>query len=202
LQESESWAETFLFRRTPSKSPLRFQFLELALLQGCVALLQLVPIRLKALKAKETDFEPQTVGDHIRKRRLLLKLTQKALASVLKVSQSSVINWERSNFQPTKASTLHRIIGFLGYDPLPKGQTIPERLRQKRRQMGWGQRELAEHFGVDRCTVTEWELGGTILKRSHRSMVVRFLGLAEANLTCEMGDRWNKNHGKRSARKP
>ena len=112
-------------------------------------------IRLKALKAKETDFESQTIGDHIHKRRLLLKLTQKALASVLKVSQYSIINWERGNFQPTKASTLHRIIEFLGYDPLPKGQAVPERLRQQRRQMGWGQRELADYFGVDRCTVNK-----------------------------------------------
>lgn len=154
------------------------------------------------MKPKDTDFEPQTVGNHIRKRRLLLKLTQKAVAGVLKVSQFSVINWERGDFQPSKVATLHRIIEFLGYDPLPAGQTIPERLRQKRRLMGWGQRELAEHLGVDRCTVTGWELGDTILKRSHRSMVARFLGLVEADLTCEMGDRWNKNHGKRPARKP
>jgi transcriptional regulator with XRE-family HTH domain len=68
--------------------------------------------------------------------------------------------------------------------------------------MGRGQRELAKHFGVDRCTVTGWELGGTILRRSHRSMVARFLGLAEADLMVEMADRWNKNHSKRSARKP
>ena len=156
-----------------------------------------MPIRLKALKRKETDFEPQTVGDHIRKRRLLLKLTQKAVAGILKVSQFSIINWERGNFQPTKASTLHRTIEFLGYDPLPKGQTIPERLRQTRRQMGWGQRELAEHIGVDRRTVSGRELGGTILRRSHRSMVARFLGLPEADLRGEMSDRWNKNHGKR-----
>lgn len=161
-----------------------------------------MPIRLKALKPKETDFEPQTVGDHIRKRRLLLELTQKAVARILKVSQFSIINWERGEFQPSNVTTLHRIIVFLGYDPLPEGRTIPERLRQKRRQMGWGQRELAEHLGVDRCTVTGWELGGTILKRSHRSMVARLLGLAEADLSCEMADRWNKNHGKVSVGKP
>jgi transcriptional regulator with XRE-family HTH domain len=170
--------------------------------QGRVALLQFVPIRLKALKKKETDFAPQSVGDHIRKRRLLLKLPQKAVAGMLKVSQFSIINWERGKFQPSKVTTLHRIIEFLGYDPLPKGQTIPERLRQQRRLMGWGQRELAEHFGVDRCTVAGWELGGTILKRSHRSMAARFLGLAEVDLMGEMADRWNKNHGKCSARKP
>jgi len=94
------------------------------------------------------------------------------------------------------------LIWFFGYDPFPVGQTIPERLRRQRSLTGWGQRELAEHLGVDRCTVTGRELGGTILKRSHRSMVARFLGLAEADLISEMGDRWNKNHGKLLVRKP
>jgi transcriptional regulator with XRE-family HTH domain len=68
--------------------------------------------------------------------------------------------------------------------------------------MGWGQRELADHLRVDRCSITNWELGGTILKRSHRAMVARFLGLPEAELTEDMGDRWNKNHGKTLSSKP
>ena len=155
---------------------------------------------LKALKRKEPDFEPETVGDHVRKRRLELGLTQKAVANLLGVTQFSVINWEKHGMTPP-ATTMGRIIKFLGYDPLPVGQTISERLRQQRRLRGWGQRELAGHLGVDRCTVTGWELGGTILKRSHRSMVARFLGLVEADLTREMGDHWNKRHGKRSGRK-
>ena len=111
------------------------------------------------------------------------------MADILTVSQFSIINWERGEFQPSNAATLHRIIEFLGYDPLPVGQTISERLRQRRRLMGWGQRELAEHLGVHRCTVSVWELDGTILKRSHRSMVAQFLGLPEADLTFEMADR-------------
>ena len=161
-----------------------------------------LPVTLKCLKPRETDFEPKTIGEHIKKRRLLLKLTQKALAGILKVSQFSVINWEGGDFQPSNVFTLHRVIEFLGYDPLPEGQTIPEQLRAKRRQMGWDQRELAEHFKVDRCTVTDWELGGTIMMRSHRTMVARFLGLAEADLVREMGDRWNTSHGKRTINRP
>lgn len=131
----------------------------------------------------------------------MLKLSQKAVAGMLDVSQFSIINWERGNFQPTRAPILRRIIGFLGYDPLPQGQTIPERFRHKRRLMGWGQRELADHLGVDRCTVTSWELGGTILKRAHRKLVAHFLGLGEPDLMREMGDRWNRSHAKRPADK-
>jgi len=116
---------------------------------------------------------------------------------MLRISQSSVINWERGDFQPTRASTLARIIEFLGYDPLPAGETIPDRLRTRRQQLGWSQQELAERFGIDPCTVTDWEKGGTILKREHRVMMARFLGLTEANVIKDMSDRWNRTHGRR-----
>lgn len=58
------------------------------------------------------------VGEHIKKRRLLLKLTQNTVASLLNVSQFSTINWERGDFQCSNVFTLHRIIEFLGYDLL------------------------------------------------------------------------------------
>src|SRR5262249_6297861 len=160
-----------------------------------VAFLPCLPVTLKSLRRKEWDFEPQTIGEHIKKRRLELGLTQKAVARTLKVSQFSVINWERGDFQPSNVSTLHRIVKFLGYDPLPAGDSIPDLLRTKRRQMGWGQRELADHLGVDRCTVTNWELGGTILRLAHRQAVGRLLGLTERQLIEEMKQRWNANHG-------
>lgn len=51
-----------------------------------------MPIKFKALKPKESDFEPQTIGEHIKKRRLLLGLTQKSEAKMLKVTQFSIIN--------------------------------------------------------------------------------------------------------------
>jgi DNA-binding transcriptional regulator YiaG len=132
-------------------------------IQGRVALLQSVPIKFKALKPKESDFEPQTIGEHIKKRRLLLGLTQKSEAKMLKVTQFSIINWERGHIQPSRAATLQRIIDFLGYDPLPEGQTIPERLRQKRRQMGWGQRRLRQ--GCD--AIRRIPSGGLFLAANH-----------------------------------
>jgi DNA-binding XRE family transcriptional regulator len=112
---------------------------------------------------------------------------------MLGVTQFSVINWERGRFQPCRAPTLCRIIQFLGYDPLPTGDGIPERLRQKRREMGWGQQELADHLGVDRCTVTAWEAGGTIMVKAHRTLLAEFLGLAEHRVTAKMGLHWRRN---------
>ena len=78
--------------------------------------MRLLPVTFKALKPKETDLEPRTVGEHIKKRRLLLMLTTQAIARLLNISQFSVINWERDEFQPSKVVTLHRVIEFLGYD--------------------------------------------------------------------------------------
>jgi len=86
--------------------------------QGRVALLQFVPITLKALKPKETDFEPQTLGEHVRKRRLELGLTQSQAAEQLGASPWTVLNWEKGHTEPPIES-MPAIIRFLGYDPLP-----------------------------------------------------------------------------------
>ncbi|MHB8230736.1 MAG: helix-turn-helix transcriptional regulator, partial [Vulcanimicrobiaceae bacterium] len=56
--------------------------------------MQTVPLRLRAVRQRETDFEPQTLGEHIRKRRLMLKLTQKQAGARLGVTPWTVHNWE------------------------------------------------------------------------------------------------------------
>lgn len=79
--------------------------------QGRVALSQRVPITLKALKPKETDFEPQTLGEHVRRRRLELGLTQRQAAERLGVSPWTVLNGVSlclSDYRPNPA------IGALG----------------------------------------------------------------------------------------
>jgi transcriptional regulator with XRE-family HTH domain len=61
----------------------------------------------------------ETIGDHIRKRRLDLKLTQKALAERLDVNKDTIRFWENSQAKPSLAKIL-KIIEFLGYDPFEK----------------------------------------------------------------------------------
>lgn len=72
-----------------------------------------VRISLKLLKHKDTDYEPTTVGDHLKKRRMELGLTQIAVARHLGVSQFSIINWEKHGMTPPTISMVG-IIGFLG----------------------------------------------------------------------------------------
>ena len=136
-------------------------------------------LALKYLRRKEYDFEPATIGEHIKRKRLQLRLTQKQVAEALGVTEFSVLNWEIGDHQPDDAPTLHRIIGFLGYDPLPRGTTIPDLLRAKRRELGMGQRELAAYLGVDPKTVLYWEQGGRIGQKRHRQLLARTLGLEE-----------------------
>lgn len=117
-----------------------------------------MPIRLKALKPKETDFEPPTLGEHVRKRRLELRLTQKQVAHRLGVNPWTVLNWEKSHTEPPIQS-MGVILRFLGYDPFPP---------------------------------RDWERGGVILYRSHRTLVARLLSLPVGEVDQDMGDRWNR----------
>ena len=153
--------------------------------------MQFAPITLKALKPKETDFEPQTLGKHVRKRRLELRLTQKQAAEWLGVNPWTVLNWEKDHTEPP-IDSMPAIIRFLDYDPFPEPKNIPERLLAKRRAMGWSTREAARQLGVDEGTWGEWERGGVILYRNHRLLVARLLGLPEGDVDQDMGVRWNR----------
>jgi DNA-binding XRE family transcriptional regulator len=81
--------------------------------QGRVAFLPLAAVKLKCLIPQPLVPEPQTIGDHLKQRRLLLGLSQAAAAQILRVSPLSVLNWERGHRQPVRAATLQRIIRFL-----------------------------------------------------------------------------------------
>jgi DNA-binding transcriptional regulator YiaG len=43
---------------------------------------------------------PRTIGDHVRKRRLAIKLLQKGVAAQLGVDKTSVFNWEANASNP------------------------------------------------------------------------------------------------------
>ena len=155
--------------------------------------MQFAPITLKALKPKETDFEPQTLGEHVRKRRLELRLTQKQAAERLGVNPWTVLNWEKDHTAPPIES-MPAIIRFLGYDPFPEPKNIPERLLAKRRAMGWSIKEAARQLGVHEGTWGDWERGGVILYRNHRLLVAQYLDLPEGEVDQEMEVRWNRMH--------
>ena len=107
-----------------------------------------LPITLKCLKRKEPDFEPRTLGEHLKRCRLQRKLNQTGAARVVGVNPSTILNWENGHSEPP-VEAMPALLGFLGYDPLPAPKTLPERLLAKRRAMGWSIRKAARKFGID-----------------------------------------------------
>jgi transcriptional regulator with XRE-family HTH domain len=135
-----------------------------------------VPVRLKALKCKETDFEPRTLGEHLKKRRLILKLYQRDLAKYLDVTPDTILNWEKDRSAPP-IGAMPRIVEFLGYDPfpLPAPTTLTERMRAARRIKGWSMRKAAQVCGVDGSTWLGWERMGTVPWKRYRLKVEALL---------------------------
>jgi DNA-binding XRE family transcriptional regulator len=62
-----------------------------------------------------------TLGDHIRKKRLNLGLTQREAAHLIGVEQCSVYNWEKRGMKPAQRVQT-AIIDFLGYGSEPERQ--------------------------------------------------------------------------------
>ena len=59
---------------------------------------------------------PTTFAEHVRKRRLELKLSQKQLAKVLDTTHDTISSWELGLSKP-QAKYRARVVKWLGYDP-------------------------------------------------------------------------------------
>lgn len=142
---------------------------------------------------KPYDFEPISVGDHIRKRGLQLELFQREVAQRLGVDPWTVLNWEKGRTEPP-VEAMPAIFRFLGYDPFPPPKSLPQRLLAKRREMGWTIKEAARHLDVDPGTGANWERGHMVLYRRHRALIAMVLGFSFDALDQEMTKRWNQLH--------
>lgn len=152
-----------------------------------------VRVCLKSLRKKPFDFEPQTLGEQIKKKRLQLGLLQNEVGEMLGVTSFTVLNWEKGKTEvPVKS--MPDLFRFLGYDPFPKPSSIPEHMIAKRRAMGWSIKKAARCLGVDDGTWGAWERGETILLREHRTRIASFLGLSVEKVDCDMRIRWNRSH--------
>lgn len=105
----------------------------------------------------------RTVGDHLRRARLLRGLLQKEVAEALRVSPFTVMNWEANETEPGPRDG-PKIVAWLGYLPLP-AESLPERLYAARFVNGWTQRQLAEALGVGEDAAREAEGGKRLISR-------------------------------------
>ncbi len=107
-----------------------------------------------------------SIGAHLRRARKARGLKQIDAARLMGVCQHSVVGWEIEKNHPTDRQ-YPAIIAFLGYEPWPEPQTLPERLIAERRRQGLSAKAAAKLIGVDEATYLRWEVGRTEpLKRS------------------------------------
>ena len=118
---------------------------------------------------------PVSLGDHLRKRRMDLGLSQADVATRLGATENTVCNWENNRSSPS-LRFVPRIIDFLGYvpDDGTGGSSLSGRIIAFRRPHGLSQRALAEQLGVDPSTVASWERGE---HRPSRSLAERLDGM-------------------------
>jgi transcriptional regulator with XRE-family HTH domain len=119
-------------------------------------------LTLKAKKPVSREKYPdflRTWGDHIKTRRLDLKLTKRQLSLKFHVDDTTIYLWEKNRVRPSLAQ-IPKIIEFLGRDPFEKEtENLGERIREYRRIHGLTQKKLAEQLGVDQTTLAGWERG-------------------------------------------
>lgn len=95
-----------------------------------------LPQSYSAARVVRIPTQPQTIGDHIRRRRLGLKLFQRDVADQLGVGQTSVFNWEGNRSGP-EIRYMPAIIDFLGYDPFRRRTRWPRSWSGSARDWGF-----------------------------------------------------------------
>ena len=115
---------------------------------------------LRAPKPKSERYpkEISTLGDHFRTHRLDLNLLQEQVANQIGVHKMTINCWEGNATVP-EVRYVPAIIQFLGYNPLPAANSLPECLAMARMALGLSQRKMAETLGVDPATIQDWEAG-------------------------------------------
>jgi DNA-binding transcriptional regulator YiaG len=87
-----------------------------------------------------------------------LDLRQIDVAAIIDCDEITVVNWEKNRFIP-RIDYMPSIIRFLGYNPLPAGSRIVERIVAHRKSRGLTQKQFARQLGVDLSTLARWERG-------------------------------------------
>jgi len=119
----------------------------------------LLPSVTKIAQAPKNTKYPEklnSLGDHIRKRRLDLDLEQKDIAKLLNVTKETIWNWENNRSEP-EIKYYPPIMEFLRYCPYEHPKTWGEKLRLYRTYKGLTFRQFAKLVSVDPCSLQRWE---------------------------------------------
>jgi DNA-binding XRE family transcriptional regulator len=119
-----------------------------------------IPLRAQKLASKRYPRELKSLGDHLRKKRLDLGLTQIALGRQLGVGLSAIKSWEKNEEGPSPQHVA-KIIAFLGYLPFNGNadRSLKDKFRLLQQIYGMSLDALAKSLGVGRASLTRWGKG-------------------------------------------
>lgn len=117
-------------------------------------------VQLKAQKPARKPYPKEliTYGDHLRKKRLDLNLSQPQVAKLINVTTDSITNWELNRNNPDLIH-IPNIISFLEYAP----DIIINPIKKYRTEKGLTQKELAKILEIDPTTLARIERGDKII---------------------------------------
>jgi transcriptional regulator with XRE-family HTH domain len=122
---------------------------------------------------KELQFEPQTIGEHLRRRRIELGLYQKDVAKRIGVTSSTIWNWEHE--WSIELRYMPRVIEFLGYNPVPCPEDLLERLTWFKLANGLTFEDLGTMMGRSSEQLADWLSGRRNPCRRNRKEIEKFL---------------------------
>lgn len=112
-----------------------------------------------------------SIGDHIRAKRIDQGQQIIELARLLDVAEMTIIYWEMNKGEP-RASYMPRVIKYLGYNPEElKATTLADVVKAHRRSLGMSHRQYGPHIGIDPSTIAEIEKGRKVMKRTKRKLL-------------------------------
>ena len=139
------------------------------------------PLTLNALRAKDYSQNPQSLGEHLKKRRRELGLLQREAAEQMGIGTDTYANWEKGKTEPV-ASQFRPVVAFLGYDPTPAPSSLPARLQAKRRTLGVTFSQVARYLGWNTGTLGRYLSGRWRMPPERAEVLETFLAAEEANL--------------------
>ena len=125
---------------------------------------------------------PTVLGEHIRRRREELVMTQPEVGLHLSVDPQTIHRWESGKAFPTPMyrDRLSKFLGMSIYTltaPAPEVGTLGGLMRRKRQELGLDQSALASLLGVGRSSISAWETGVFRPRKRYWVRLAEFLGL-------------------------
>ncbi|MDN3581894.1 helix-turn-helix transcriptional regulator [Mucilaginibacter flavus] len=121
---------------------------------------------------KHYEDDPQTIGEHIRKKRIKNNLLQREVAIILMVSEDTLTYWENERSHP-QIHHYPAIISFLGYYPLDhETESFGGKLKQIRYFHGLTFKECARRLSVSVDAAKRWEQGKPIANAMYKNLIL------------------------------